>query len=167
MNRPSINSPLAILLALAALATLAAGAFAYWSSAPTTTTATTVLPDPQPITFSVGVPTAELSPGHTAGVSIVAHNPNAYFVHISAMSLDTDHPGIPPFIVDAAHSLCDVGALSFSTQTNGGGGWNLPAKVDEQDGLLSLDLSSSITMSAGAANACQGASFTVRLVAAN
>ena len=158
---------LTTLLAVAALAALAAGAFAYWSGAPSTTTAMTVLPDPQPITFSVGVPAAELSPGHTAGVSIVAHNPNSYFVHVSAMSLDTDHPGIPPFIVDAAHELCDVGALSFSTQTNGGGGWNVPAKVDEHDGMLSLDLSSAITMSADAADACQGASFTVRLVAAN
>jgi hypothetical protein len=167
MNRSSINPTRATLLAIAALAILATGAFAYWTTAPTTTSATTVLPDLQPITFSVGVPTAELSPGHTAGVSIVAHNPNAYFVHITAMSLDTDHPGIPPFIVDAAHSPCDVGALSFSTQNNGGGGWDVPAKVDEQDGLLSLDLSSSITMSAGALNACQGASFTVRLEAAN
>lgn len=167
MSRSSITRLLASLLAVAALAALAAGAFAYWTGALSTTTATTVLPDLQPITFSPGVPTAELSPGHAAGVAIVTHNSNSYFVHITAMGLDTDDVAIPPIAVDSGHSGCDVAALSFSRQTNGGQGWDVPPKIAGTDGVLSLDLSSAITMSAGAANACQGASFAVRLVAAN
>lgn len=154
-----------VLLAIAAVALLTGGAFAYWTST-STTTATTVLPDTQPISFSPGVPTAELSPGSNAGVAIVAHNPNSFFIHISAMVLDDDE-GSEPFAVDTPHAACGISALIFTRQDNGGSGWDVPAKVGSTDGVLALDMSSAITMGDDAADACQGAAFTVHLAAAN
>lgn len=153
----------ALLLAVAILACFAAASFAYWTAAGAGTT-TTVLPDPLPVTFSVATPTAQLSPGGDSNVAIVMHNANAYFVRVTAMELDLD-PGVPPFIADGAHSGCDVSVLSFIRQTNGGAGWNVPPKVGGVDGMLALELPSAILMSTAAANACQGATFTVRLVA--
>ena len=166
MNRPPLKSTLASLLAIAVLATLGVGAFAYWSGTGSTT-ATTVLPDPHDVTFSLGVPTAHLYPGRDAAVAIVAHNPNAYFVHVAEMRLDTGEAEIPPFAVDAGHAGCDVSALSFTTQDNGGDGWDIPPRVSSTDGTRALEMSSAIQMDASAANACQGAVFTVRLVAAS
>jgi hypothetical protein len=165
MTRPSLKSTLALLLAIAVLAALAAGAFAYWSGSGATT-ATIVVPDPQDVTFSLGAPTAELYPGHEAGVAIVVHNRNSYFVRVAALQLDVTHVGIPPFAVDTDHSGCDVSALSFTTQDNGGAGWNIPPRVASADGLRTLDMSSAIQMAANADDACQGATFTVRLQAA-
>jgi hypothetical protein len=167
MIRPSIKSTLASLLATAVLAVVAASAFAYWSGTGSTT-ATTVLPDPQDVTFSLGVPSAELTPGNDAAVAIVAHNPNSYFVHIAAMDLDTDEAGVPPFeLADDDHSGCDVSALSFIPQSNGGDGWDIPPRVASSDGTRTLDMTSAIQMAGDADDACQGASFTVHLKATN
>ena len=40
------------------------------------------------------------------------------------------------FAVDAGHSGCTLGTLSYTTQTNGGSGWNVPAKVGAVNGTL-------------------------------
>lgn len=164
MSRPSLKSTLALLLAIAVLAALAAGAFAYWSGSGSTA-ATIVVPNPQDVTFSLGVPTAELYPGHDAGVAIVVHNSNSYFVRVAALDLDLTEVGIAPFAVDAAHSDCDVSTLSFTTQDNSGAGWSIPPRVASTDGVRTLDMSSAIQMTADADDACQGASFTARLAA--
>jgi hypothetical protein len=58
-----------------------------------------------------------------------------------------------------------VTTLSLTTQTNGGTGWIVPAKVDAAAGTLPVSLPNALTMNAGAANACQGATFTVYLAA--
>ena len=44
------------------------------------------------------------------------------------------------------------------TQTNGGAGWTVPGS-----GVLSVTLTGALAMGSGAANACQGATFTVHL----
>lgn len=152
----------AVLVAIAIAAGLAAGAIAFWSASGSGG-ATTVLTDTQSLTFEPGIPTAQLYPGDDASVAIVATNPNPYFVGIGSLVLDTDDG--EPFVADAAHSGCDVSVLSFITQENGGAGWQVPPRVGTTDGTLTIDMSSAMAMSAEAADACQGATFTVHLEA--
>ena len=152
----------AVLVAIAITASLAAGAIAFWSASGSGS-ATTVLTDVQALTFEPGIPTTQLYPGDDASVAIVATNPNPYFVGIGSLVLDTDDG--EPFVADAAHSGCDVSVLSFITQENGGAGWQVPPRVGTTDGTLTIDMSSAMTMSAEAADACQGATFTVHLEA--
>lgn len=152
----------AVLVPIAIAAGLAAGAIAFWSASGSGS-ATTVLPDAQSLAFEPGIPTAQLYPGDDASVAIVATNPNPYFVDIGSLVLDTDDG--EPFIADAAHSGCDVSVLSFITQENGGAGWQVPPRVGTTDGTLTIDMSSAMAMSAEAADACQGATFTVHLEA--
>ena len=86
-------------------------------------------------------------------------NPNPSAVQVGSLSLDTTQ-GTAGFAVDGAHAACGVVTLSFTTQTNGGAGWTIPA-----NGSSVLSLANSLSMSTDAANACQGASFTVYLKA--
>jgi hypothetical protein len=116
------------------------------------------------VTLSVGVPTATLYPGGNGDVVLTVSNPNDSPAHIGSLSLDTGQ-GVGGFAVDAGHSGCAPAVLSFTTQTNGGGGWDVPAKVGALDGTLAVTLPNALTMGVGAANACQGASSTVYLAA--
>jgi hypothetical protein len=138
-------------------------AAAYWGGTGggtgTSSTGTVV-----PVSLTVGTPTASLHPGATANVVLTATNSNAATVRINALSLDTAS-GTGGFAVDAGHSGCNVAALSYSTQTNGGAGWTVPARVGLVNGTLNVTLTNALGMSASAANACQGATFTVYLVA--
>jgi hypothetical protein len=151
-----------LLIAMAILAGAAAGAFAYWNGAGTGT-ATTVLANTETLSFEPGVPTAQLYPGGDTGVAIVAINPNPYFVEIGTISLDT-HEGAG-FEVDAEHSGCDLSALSFVPQDDEGAGWEVPPRAGTTDGRLTIDMASALLMSTSASDACQGATFSVRLEA--
>lgn len=141
----------------------ASTAFAYWTTtgggSGSGTTGTTQL-----ITLSPGIPTAPLYPGGQGDVAVTVDNPNPFRVHIGSLSLSTGQ-GTAGYQVDAGHAGCATSALSFTTQSNGGAGWSVPPKVGSTDGSLSLDLASALTMTAGAANACQGATFNVYLTA--
>ncbi len=117
-----------------------------------------------PITLTSGVPTAQLYPGGQSDVAVTVDNPNAISIHIGSLSLSTGQ-GTAGYAVDGGHAGCATSALSFTTQTNAGAGWTVPAKVGSTDGSLSIDLSNAVALSASAANACQGASFTVYLTA--
>jgi hypothetical protein len=138
-------------------------AYAYWTKtgagAGNGSNATAVA-----ITLSPGTPTAALYPGGLTSVVLTATNTNTSAVRIGSLALDTAR-GTGGFAVDAGHSGCSVAALSYTTQTNGGNGWDVPAKVGAVDGTLAITLASSLAMSTSAANACQGATFTVYLVA--
>jgi hypothetical protein len=163
VRRRAIRPARAVLLAVALATVLAAGAVAYWTSTGSGT-ATTVLPDPLPLAFGPGTPTAQLHPGGDANVAIVVDNPNGFFLHISSLSQATNQGA--PFAVDAGHSACDVSVLSFVTQNNAGRGWRVPPKVAAADGTLTIDMPSAMLMGTTAASACQGAAFTVQLTAA-
>ena len=152
------------IVAAAILVVLVAVALAYWTGAGSGA-GTTTLPNPQALTLSPGTPSTNVSPGASAAVATVASNPNLYTVHITSISLDTAQ-GTGGFAVDGGHSGCVLSTLGFTTQTNGGSGWTVPAKVGSTNGSLSIQMTSALTMSAGAADACQGASFTVHLAAA-
>lgn len=162
MRWPALRHTGALLVAIAVLVGLAAGAFAYWQGSGSGT-ATTTLADAQALTFEAGKPTSQLFPGGEANVSIIASNPNSFFVQIGSMVLDPDDP--EPFLVDATHSGCDVSALSFASQDNGGSGWQVPPRVGSTDGALTIDMAAAMKMGPGASDACQGATFGVRLEA--
>lgn len=133
-------------------------ASAYWSGRGTGSgTAGSVTP--LALTFSPATPTAQLYPGGQAGVSLTATNPNTVSLHLTTLALDTTQ-GRSGFDVDAAHESCDTSTFSFTAQTNGGAGWNVPAS-----GSISLTLPASLAMGAGAANACQGVQVRVYLQA--
>jgi hypothetical protein len=118
----------------------------------------------QAITLSPGTPTVPLYPGGQGDVAVTIDNPNAFRVHIGSLSLSTGQ-GTAGYRVDAGHAGCATSVLSFTTQTNAGAGWSVPPKVGSTDGSLSVDLASALTMSASAADACQGATFDVYLTA--
>ena len=138
-------------------------AHAYWSSGGSgqgsgaTTTAAAIV-------VSAGTPGTALYPGGNANVTLTVSNPNAFSVHFSSLALDVGR-GTGGFTVDAGHSGCGVSALSFPTQTNAGAGWSVPATVGAVDGNLSITLVNALLMDLGAADACQGAAFTVALAA--
>ncbi|NEA31750.1 hypothetical protein [Streptomyces sp. SID13031] len=151
----------ALLAAIVALGTLTADAF--WSGAGAGIAAGnggTALS----MTMSPGTPATQLAPGSTAGVALTITNPNLFSVRINQLSLNVD-AGTGGFAVDAAHAGCAVSTLSYTQQTNGGAGWTVPAKVGAVNGSLPVTLAAALTMSAAAANACQGAGFTVFLLA--
>ena len=88
-------------------------------------------------------------------------NPNAAQIRVGSLALDTSQ-GTGGFAVDGGHSGCGLATLSFATQTNGGAGWTVPGS-----GVLPVTLTNALSMGTGAANACQGATFSVYLTAAS
>lgn len=109
------------------------------------------------LTLTPGAPTAQLFPGGQATVLVSVTNPGPASIRIGSLALDTTQ-GSAGFAVDGGHSGCGLGQLSFATQTNGGAGWTVAG-----GGTLPLTLTSALSMGSAAANACQGASFTVYL----
>ncbi len=151
--------PLTLLLTAATL--LVGGvAAAYWSTtgggSATAATGTT-----SPLTLTPATPTAQLFPGGQTAVVLTVTNPNAGPVRVGSLALDTSQ-GTAGFAVDGAHSGCGLAPLSFAPQTNGGAGWTVPGS-----GVLSVTLAQALSMGTGAANACQGAAFSVYLTAAS
>ncbi len=153
------RAPLALLLP--ALTLLVAGvAAAYWiatgGGSATAATAST-----SPLTLAPATPTAQLFPGGQANVVLTVTNPNAASIRVGSLALDTTQ-GTSGFAVDGGHAGCGLATLSFATQTNGGAGWTVPGS-----GALSVTLTNALSMGIGAANACQGATFSVYLTAAS
>jgi hypothetical protein len=140
---------------------LAAGsALAYWrDSGSGSGSATTNAGGSLPLTISAGVASTDLYPGGTADVAASIVNPNTEPVHIGQLSLDPTQ-GTEGFRVDDQHSGCALDTLSFTTQTNAGHGWTAT-----HSGPNSIHLSGAVSMTTDAADACQGANFTVYLVA--
>jgi ferric-dicitrate binding protein FerR (iron transport regulator) len=138
-------------------------ALAYWtasgigSGAATTGSAAAV-------TLNPGSPDLDLYPGGQADVTLAVSNPNTTALIIGSLVLDPTQ-GTGGFAVDAGHSSCDVSTLSFTTQTNAGAGWQVPAKIGTTNGVLAVDLPNALAMTLDASNACQGAQFSVYLVA--
>jgi hypothetical protein len=134
----------------------AGAAVAYWAvtgtgSAGATTASTSA------VALSSGTAAAQLVPGGTSDVVLTVTNPNAGQVHVGSLALDSGQ-GTGGFGVDAGHAGCALSTLGFTTQTNSGAGWTVPGNAS-----LALTLPNALSMGAGAANACQGAVFTVYL----
>jgi len=150
---------IAAVLAGVTFTALPAPAAAYWagSGAGTGIATTTTVTDA--VSISPGTTSHPLFPTGTAsgGVAVVLTNSNAASVRVPQLALDTSR-GSGGYAVDAAHAACAVSSLSYTTQTNSGAGWIVPA-----GGSLTLDLTNAIALAAAAPDACQGASFTVYL----
>jgi hypothetical protein len=158
----------ALLLAATVAVGLAAGAFAYWSSTGSGD-ATTELGSPEQLILAAQSTSQEqLVPGDTSNVTVLATNPNPYFVTLTYLALDTSQ-GTGGFDVDGGHSGCDLSKVHFVPQDPPvgifGPGWRVPPKVDTTDGTLSIEISDALSMDIDAANACQGADFIVHLAA--
>lgn len=159
MTRRALLTALSCALALM----IASAASAFWSGAGSGAGAGTT-GIAAPVTLSPGTPTATLYPGADGDVVLTLSNPNTSTVRVNSLVLDTSR-GTQGFALDAAHAGCATTALSFTSQNNGGSGWTIPAKVGATNGALAVTLPHALTMALDAANACQGASTTVYLVA--
>jgi hypothetical protein len=154
MPRSTLLTSLLATLAL----TVGGGASAFWSGSGdgngSATTGTTV-----PVILTVGTPTSSLFPGGTADVALTVSNPNLFPVHIGSFALSSGQ-GAGGF----GASGCLV-AEAFLTFAASSAGWTAPAKVGADNGALPVTLTNALAMGVGAANACQGATFTVYLTA--
>jgi hypothetical protein len=150
-----------VLTSVGALAASEAGAYlsASGDGAGTAATGTTVA-----VSLSPGTPTSTLYPGGHASVTLTVSNPNFSPVRVGSLALATTQ-GTGGFSVDGGHPSCAVAALGFTTQTNGGSGWTVGKKVGAVNGTASITLTNALEMATSAANACQGATFTVYLAA--
>lgn len=145
------------------VASIGVSAFAYWSAEGTGsgngTTASTVA-----VTLSPGSAAPDLRPGGSGDVVLQVSNPNSSVAEIGSLALDVTQ-GDGGYAVDAAHLGCALAVVDFTTQTNGGAGWVVPAASGGEDGSLAIVLADALEMSAAAANDCQGATLTVYLTA--
>jgi hypothetical protein len=112
------------------------------------------------VTLTPGTATTDLYPGMAGDVAVSIVNSNTYRAFVGSLGLDVDR-GRNGFSVDARHSGCGVAALAYTTQSNGGAGWFVPA-----GSRLDLDLPNAVELDTGAGSECQGATFTIYLVAA-
>jgi hypothetical protein len=161
MRHPGRCAAIVALGTFAAVAAITADAF--WSGSGNGVAAANV-GAALSMTMTTGTATTQLAPGGTAGVALAISNPNLFSIRITRLSLNTG-AGTGGFAVDATHVGCAVSTLSYTQQTNGGAGWTVPAKVGAVNGSLPVTLPAALTMSTAAANACQGAEFTVFLLA--
>jgi ABC-type transport system substrate-binding protein len=146
-----------IVVALIAAGVLAGGAVAYWTTAGSGSASASVK-NPDPVSIASGAPTGFLYPGTSADLAITITNPNPVPVNLPSLVRDTGQ-GSGGFGVDGAHSACGVSALAYTTQSNGGAGWTVPANATNWP----LDLANAVSLSTAAATECQGASFKVYL----
>ncbi len=157
------NAVLGLLLVIMSVSALAGIAAAVWSAVGggqgSATAGTTVA-----VTLSPATPTAALYPGGQADVVLTITNSNISTVRIGSLAGDTNR-GSGGFSVDAGHAGCVLSTLTYTTQTNGTTGWTVPAKAGSVNGTLAVTLTSSLAMSLSALSTCQGAIFTIYLVA--
>lgn len=158
-RRPALLAVAGSALVLAAATAAQAHWVATGSGSGSAASGTTVA-----LSLSPGTAAAGLRPGGTSEVVLTASNPNPHDVRLGSLSLDPGQ-GTGGFAVDGAHSGCATTALGFAPQTNGGAGWTVPARVGAVDGTLAISLPGAVSMALDAANACQGATFTVYLAA--
>ena len=147
----------AILIAVTALTLVVAGvAVAYWRAGGGGS-ASAATGSPTAVTLSPATPTAQLYPGGQAAVALTITNPNPGTVRVGSLTLDTSQ-GSGGFGVDGGHSGCVLSSLSYTTQNNAGAGWTLTGGQ-----ALPVTLPNALSMTTSAANACQGANFTIYL----
>jgi hypothetical protein len=154
---------LVALVAFIGVLLLNGGAQAFWTGGGSGTGAGST-DTVQAVTLSPGTMSGGLTPGGTRDVVLTVSNPNLATVSVRSLALDTSQ-GTNGYSVDAGHSACAVTALSLATQNNGGSGWTIPKKVGAVNGTLSVTLPNALSLNLNAANACQGATFTVFLAA--
>jgi len=154
------------IVAIVAVAFVAAG-LAYFT-ATGSGHGTVQVANAQDLTISVASPAGSaLYPGGSADVTATVHNPNSDPVDVHSFDLDltapsdgisNDKPGCT--------SGGDTGSSSDSVTFNGPF-LNGPSGFAFPPGDSSLTLTNALSMTTSAENACQGATFTVYLQAAD
>lgn len=158
MRRTFRHTTVRLVAAFAVALVAAGGALAYFTSAGSGSGSASVA-TPAELTISASTPaTGLLYPGGTGEVDATISNPNAFDVRVNSLVL-----GSAGIAADGSHSGCDASVLHYTSQSNAGAGWDVPARVGTTDGTLDVELAGAISMDASAANACQGATFTVSL----
>jgi hypothetical protein len=155
---------LVALVAFVGVLLLNGGAQAFWSAGGSGAGNGSTTGTVQAVTITPGTISGGLQPDSTRDVVLTVSNPNTATVSVRSLSVDTSQ-GTGGYSVDAGHPGCNVNALSLASQNNGGSGWTIPKKIGSVNGTLSVTLTDALTMSATAANACQGATFTVFVAA--
>jgi len=144
--------------AVTAALAVAGGAFAFYTSTGQGGGSASVA-SPDPLTITAQTPgSGLLYPGASGAVDATISNPNPFPVRVNSLVL-----GGSGISVDGPHSGCDTAALHYATQDNGGAGWDVPPRVGATNGTLDVALASAISMDTSAADACQGATFTISL----
>jgi hypothetical protein len=159
MNTRFGNRGLSVGVGIAAALIAAAAAGGYWTlqaAGEGTATAETVAS----VTLTPGTATTDLYPGRSGDVALSIANDNPYRAHIGSLVLDTSR-GTNGFSVSGGQPGCDPAVVSYTTQSNGGAGWFVPA-----GSTLDLDLTDAVDLGTAAASECQGATFIVYLLAA-
>jgi hypothetical protein len=141
-------------LALAAAATVvgvgAGAAYAYFTSTGSGgASASDGTMQTVTITATAGSPATPLLPDSTGDVVLQVDNPNGFAVTLVSVI------GSGTIGVDSEHSGCDPSVVSFTNQT--GLSVSVPASTDGYQ----VDLPAAAAMSSSAANACQGATFSI------
>jgi len=131
---------------------MVAASLAYFTAAGSGS-GSTQLANAQGVSVTMATPAGSLYPGGSSDVAATVHNPNPIAVHIHSFVLG-------PGGITNNHPGCGAGDVTFDGPvTNGGGDFVFPP------GDSALTLPSAISMSPTAADACQGATFTVSLEA--
>jgi hypothetical protein len=109
------------------------------------------------LTINPGTTNTPLYPGGTADVALSILNSNPGAIFVGSLLLDASQ-GTNGFAVDGSHSGCNLAALSYTTQNNGGAGWSATGSA-----TTPIDLPGAVALSTAAVSACQGAQLTVYL----
>ena len=140
-----------------AAAVVVGGAAAYWlviGNGSTGSQAGTV----SAVSLSPATTSTSLFPGGTADVALSINNGNPGRDLRRVVACSTRVRARTASRWTVAHSGCNLAALGYTTQSNGGAGWFVAGSS-----TLPLDLSSAVSLSTAAVSACQGAQITVYL----
>jgi hypothetical protein len=141
-------------LALAAAAALvgvgAGAAYAYLTgSGSGSGSASTGTMQTVTITATAGSPTTPLLPDGTGDVVLQVDNPNGFAVTLVSVI------GSGTISADSEHSGCNPSVVTFTNQTG------LSVSIPASSSGYQVDLAGAASMSSSAANACQGATFSI------
>jgi predicted phage tail protein len=101
------------------------------------------------IDATAGSPSTPLLPGGTGDVALQVSNPNGFAVTLVAVT------GSGTITVDSEHSGCDPSVVTFTDQTG------LSTSIPGDSTGYQVYLDGAASMSTAAANACQGATFSI------
>lgn len=118
-----------------------------------------------PVTLRPAAVAGQLSPGGSVDLRVEASNSNA--TELLIQSIDLDERARDSITVDPASAAkgCSTDEISFEAKSGAGRGWLVQRRAGAVEGARTIVLRGAVRMSIDAPDACQGARFSVRLVA--